>query len=55
MARVAGVSVATVSRALRGLPNVDPVTRERVRQIQASALKKMRRIGVAEELNLFLE
>jgi len=33
IAREAGVSTATVSRALRGLPNVDPVTRERVRQV----------------------
>ncbi|MGD9955764.1 MAG: LacI family DNA-binding transcriptional regulator [Candidatus Nanopelagicales bacterium] len=33
IAREAGVSTATVSRALRGLPNVDPVTREKVRQV----------------------
>ena len=33
IAREAGVSTATVSRALRGLPNVDPVTRERVKQV----------------------
>ena len=33
IAREAGVSTATVSRALRGLPNVDPVTREQVRQV----------------------
>ena len=37
VAREAGVSLATVSRALRGLPNVAPATRERV-QAAADAL-----------------
>lgn len=33
VAKAAGVSVATVSRALRDLPNVAPATRSRIRQI----------------------
>src|SRR4051812_49547117 len=33
VARAAGVSTATVSRALRGLDNVDPATRDRVVRI----------------------
>ncbi|MDM7830058.1 LacI family DNA-binding transcriptional regulator [Cellulomonas edaphi] len=33
VARVAGVSTATVSRALRGLPNVAPATRDHVREV----------------------
>ncbi|MEA5052203.1 MAG: LacI family DNA-binding transcriptional regulator, partial [Propionicimonas sp.] len=35
VARVAGVSTATVSRALRGLPNVTPATRDAVLEIAA--------------------
>jgi DNA-binding LacI/PurR family transcriptional regulator len=35
VAAAAGVSTATVSRALRGLPNVDQVTRERVKAVAA--------------------
>lgn len=35
VARAAGVSVATVSRALRDLPNVAPATKRRIRQVAA--------------------
>jgi len=35
VARQAGVSTATVSRALRGLPNVAPATRQRVTRVAA--------------------
>ena len=36
VAEAAGVSTATVSRALRGLPNVDADTRARVKQVALS-------------------
>ncbi|NDJ52184.1 MAG: LacI family transcriptional regulator [Chloroflexi bacterium] len=35
IARRSGVSTATVSRALRGLPNVSPATRDRVQRVAA--------------------
>ena len=35
VAAAAGVSTATVSRALRGLPNVDQATREKVKEVAA--------------------
>ena len=35
VARLAGVSQPTVSRALRGLPGIAPATVERVRQVAA--------------------
>jgi LacI family transcriptional regulator len=59
MARAAGVSVATVSRALNGSPLVDPATRERVlavaqqldykpnRQARSLSLGRSRMLGLA--------
>ena len=47
IAREAGVSTATVSRALRGLPNVDPVTRGKVHARGRAARLRRLAHGVA--------
>lgn len=58
VARRAGVSVATVSRALRGLPNVAPATRERVieaaRALQYVADPQAARLAAGRSLTVGL-
>lgn len=58
VAQLAGVSVATVSRAMRGLPNVSPSTRDRVlraaEQLQYSAHPHASRLAAGRTLTVGL-
>ena len=55
IAAEAGVSLGTVHLALSDKPGVGAVTRERIRQIEAKALRKLRHPSRSEVLRSFLD